>query len=117
LEGLARERVDVHCFFSDAKVVKKRGKALEKVLPAATATASADEAEKWFLQGDDRSTLFEEREAVLRTADRAGLLACGSPLVAAEALKDAGRRERSRVHPLIEFASSRVFSSVLDRSG
>ncbi len=112
VEGLARERVSAQLLFSDPRRSKKRGKALEKALPAEARTPAASAAAAW-LESPARTTLMEAREALARDAERAGLSACGSVLVAAQCLAASGRVDRRWLFPLLEYASSRAFADVV----
>lgn len=115
LEGLVRERVPSAKLHSDPKLAKRRGRALEKLLSPSVLSETVDRLEAW-LAAEPRTSLRVEREAVMFSADRAGLLASGSPLVALSALSAVGRKERARTLPIIEYSASRYFSRVLARS-
>jgi tetratricopeptide (TPR) repeat protein len=115
LEGVVRERVPGSKLYGDPKLLKKRGKALEKVLPAGVLSEVVERLDEWFAE-ETRSSLLLEREAVMFSADRAGLLASGSPLVAITALSAIGKQDRCRVVPIMEYSASRYFSRVLARS-
>ncbi len=59
-----------------------------------------------------RPSLFDEREAVFRTADRAGLLVSGSLLAATEGLAPLANKDRRWLVPLTRFAVSRQFAAI-----
>ncbi len=115
LEGLVRERVPSDKLYSEPKLAKKRGRALEKLLPPAVLGEVVECLDRWFVS-ETRSSLQLEKEAVLFSADRAGLLASGSPLVAISALAAVGRKDRSRMIPIIEYSATRHFSRIIARS-
>lgn len=115
LEGLVREKVPASELFGDPKLVRKRGRAVERLLSPTALAEIVDRLEAWYALSRRRSSLLTEREAVLHTADRAGLLASGSPLIALSALGATGRKERARALPVIEYAASRHFSRILAR--
>lgn len=115
LEGLVRETVPASELHGDPKLLKRRGRALEKQLSPAVLTEVVERLQAWYAETPRRSSLLVERNAVLFSADRAGLMASGSPLVALSALAATGRKERSRTLPIIEYAASRHFSRILAR--
>jgi tetratricopeptide (TPR) repeat protein len=113
LEGLVRERLPAAAVLSDLKRSKKRGRALEKAIAPNLREELAAEVVAWLSQAP-RRTLFEEREAVFRTAERAGLLVAGSLVAAVDAMRATrGRVEHDWFVPLVEFASSRAFAGLL----
>jgi tetratricopeptide (TPR) repeat protein len=116
LAGLAKidDAASVHV---DAKQSKRRGRALEKAIPPNSRTRLVDLASKW-MADPHRPSLAAERASVLRTADRAGLLASGSVAAAVEALKalSDGRIERVWHIPLLRFATTRAFAQLLEQS-
>ncbi|MCC7386988.1 MAG: tetratricopeptide repeat protein [Deltaproteobacteria bacterium] len=111
LEGLVREQVRPELLFADPRAAKRRGRALEREIPAATRPAVIEKVTHW-LGGKDRTTLFDEREAVLRTAERWGLVTCGSLRIATGILEDGGPRARSWFLPLLRFAASRQYAAL-----
>jgi tetratricopeptide (TPR) repeat protein len=113
LEGLVRERVAPELLFGDAKNSKRRGKALERALPPAARMAVTSAVSEWLVK-PSRATLLEEREAVLRTAERAGLVACGSLVVASSCLEALYGRDRRWRHPLLELAASPALATLVE---
>lgn len=113
LEGLVRERVAPELLFGDAKNSKRRGKALERALPPAARMAVTSAVSEWLVK-PSRATLLEEREAVLRTAERAGLVACGSLVVASSCLEALYGPDRRWRHPLIALAASPALAALVE---
>jgi tetratricopeptide (TPR) repeat protein len=113
LEGLVRERVAPELLFGDAKNSKRRGKALERALPPAARMAVTSAVSEWLVK-PSRATLLEEREAVLRTAERAGLVACGSLVVASSCLEALYGPDRRWRHPLIALAASPALATLVE---
>jgi tetratricopeptide (TPR) repeat protein len=114
LEGLLlehEERADPALLFSDAKRARRRGKALERELNPSGRAAIVSRLSDWLLD-PNRSTLDDEREAVLRTAERSGLVACGSLKVAVSELEVDGSRDRRWLVPLVRFAASRQYAAL-----
>lgn len=103
-------------FFADPKAARKRGRALEKLVPAERRPALMQAASEW-LSRSDRTTLAEERAFVMRSAERAGLAANASVTSTIERLKQAadGRVERAWLVPLLRFAASRAFADAVAR--
>jgi lipopolysaccharide biosynthesis regulator YciM len=116
MAGLAKPAIAPEVVFADPKQAKKRGKALERVL-AAHDRGSVAERIGSYLQNADRRTLADERAAVLRTAERAGLVVSGSLLASIEAMKQLsdGRVDRAWHLPLIEFAATRRYAEIVRR--
>lgn len=112
LEGLAGDRIDAEFRFSELKPAKKRGRALEKALAPADRESIAEAVAQW-LGSQGRETLLDQQQAVLRTAERWGLVASGSVLAAVDALARSGRRDRRWFVPLIGFAASRFFAETV----
>ncbi|MCA9552024.1 MAG: tetratricopeptide repeat protein [Myxococcales bacterium] len=100
----------------DVKSARRRGKALERALPAAERAAMAEAVAMW-LATPGRRTLGQERRAVLRTAERAGMVVSGSLQVALDTLTQlsGGRMERGWRLPLIRFAATREYAEILRR--
>jgi tetratricopeptide (TPR) repeat protein len=113
LAGLARID-DPHSAHGDPKLTKKRGRALEKAIPQNSRTRLVDLAAKWLAE-PNRTTLATERAAVLRTADRSGLVVSRSLAAAIGALRQMsdGRIERAWHVPLLRFASTRAFAELI----
>jgi tetratricopeptide (TPR) repeat protein len=116
--GIAKPAVQPEAVHADPRNAKKRGKMLEKVIDPAIRNQVAELAGKWVTDPVRRS-LTEERAAVLRTAERAGLVVSGSLIVTIESLKamSEGRVERAWQLPLIEFAATRRFADIVRRLG
>lgn len=102
----------------DAKVAKKRGRALEKALPAEHRAELSVQVGAWLVD-PHRASLGQERQAVLRTAERAGLVVGGSLSMALATLSsmNGGRVERSWRLPLIRFAATREYAEMMRRRG
>ncbi|MCK6551803.1 hypothetical protein L6R52_38570, partial [Myxococcota bacterium] len=114
LAGLAKPAIAPESVFADAKRSKKLGKALEKALPSHERVPLAEAVGRW-LAAPERRSLGAERAAVLRTAERAGLVASGSlsaSIGALRALSD-GQLDRTWHLPLIEFAATRTFADIV----
>jgi tetratricopeptide (TPR) repeat protein len=118
LAGIARPAPAPDQVFADPRLTKKRGKALEKELSPSERNAVAELAGRWLADAARRS-LADERAAVMRTAERAGLVVSGSLLVTIDALRamSEGRIERAWQLPLIEFAATRRFQDIVRRLG
>lgn len=118
LVGLARPAPAPEAVFGDPRLAKKRGRTLEKALPAADRLPIAELAARWV--GDAaRRSLADERSGVLRTSERAGMIASGSILASIAALKmlSDGRIERSWHIPLLEFAATRRYAEIVEKLG
>lgn len=104
--------------FADPKLAKRRGRALDKAIPPAARAELRAEVGAW-LATEDRRTLGAERDAVLRTAERVGLVASGSLVTSLEALSElsGGRTARDWRMPLIRFAATREFAEIMRRRG
>ncbi len=113
LEGLVRERVGAELLFGDAKASKKRGKALERALSPSARLAVTSLVSEWLVK-PNRATLFDEREAVLRTAERSGLVACASLSVAVECMDAVAGRDRRWKVPLVELAASSELAALVE---
>ena len=111
LEGLVRERTANELLFSDPKSSKKRGKLLDRELSPSTRLTVHQAVNEWLIK-PNRLSLFDEREAVLRTADRAGLLVSGSLLAATLGLEPIAPKDRRWLVPLTRFAVSRQFAAI-----
>lgn len=111
LEGLVRERTANELLFSDPKSSKKRGKLLDRELSPSTRLTVNQAVNEWLIK-PNRLSLFDEREAVFRTADRAGLLASGSLLAATQGLAPIAPTDRRWLVPLTRFAVSRQFAAI-----
>lgn len=111
LEGLVRERTANELLFSDPKSSKKRGKLLDRELSPSTRLTVHQAVNEWLIK-PNRLSLFDEREAVFRTADRAGLLVSGSLLAATEGLAPLANKDRRWLVPLTRFAVSRQFAAI-----
>lgn len=114
LVGLAKVS-DPAAFHSDPKQAKRRGRALERAIPPNSRTRLIDLAGGWLTNPGAAPGLAAERAAVLRTADRAGLVASRSVTASIGALKtlSEGRIERSWHLPLIRFATTRAFADIV----
>lgn len=111
LEGLVMERGNPELLFSDIRRSKRRGKALQRELAPSARISLLSQLAEWMIK-PNRSTLFEEREAVYRTAERAGLIACGSLKAAITVLAAGGRPERRWLFALVRFAASRQYAEI-----
>jgi Tfp pilus assembly protein PilF len=100
----------------DPKMAKKRGRALERALPANDRAALQGEVRTW-LESDDRRSLGEERAGVFRTAERFGLVVSGSLKTSVDVLSSlaGGRVERHWHAPLIRYAITREYHEMLRR--
>ncbi len=116
LVGLARTE-DPAAPHGDPKLTRKRGRALEKAIPPNSRARLIDLSSRWFAD-PARPTLAAERAAVLRTADRSGLVVSRSLVAAIGALKtlSEGRIERAWHLPLLKFATTRAFAELLEDS-
>ena len=107
---------DPVAYLADPRNTKKRGRALERAVPAAERMSLTAALSAWF---DDpkRRSLAEERDAVLRTADRAGLMVSGSLTAALQGLQvlSDGRTERTWRVPLLEYAASQACAELMER--
>lgn len=112
LEGLAREALPEAQRFGDPKRTKKRGRALERALPPTTRADITAAVADW-LARPGRTTLLSAQDAVNRSAERAGLVASGSLLVAVNALGTSGHLDRDWFIPLVEFATTRQFAAMI----
>jgi hypothetical protein len=115
-EGLVRELMPEEDLITDAKPSRKRAKALEKALPDPLPPTALERLVEFFSEPGGGAFL-PEREAVMRSAERAGLIACGSLLVAKGALAEDGPAYRSWWVPLIEYSASRAFMQTVSRAG
>lgn len=115
LVGLAK-LPDPEAHHVDPKAAKRRGKALERAIPAADRERLAGLARRW-LASPDRRTLGDERAAVMRTAERFGLVVSGSVATSIEVLSSLaqGRIERDWQAPLLTYASTRQYAEMLRR--
>ncbi len=109
IEGLVREKLTPDNALSDLRKAKKRAKALEKLIPEALTDVSV-RAIEW-LEDPERRSLGDELDALRRTAERMGLMACGSLLVAAEALRNQTPFERSWLMPLVRYCATREYAA------
>ena len=109
---------DPAAHLADPKTTKKRGRALERAVPSQDRQPLAMELAQW-LADPNRRSLADEREAVLRTADRAGLMVAGSLTSALQGLQvlSDGRLERSWRVPLLEYAASQACAELMERLG
>ena len=100
----------------DAKAAKKRGKALERALDPADRGRVTELVQQW-LANEARRTLGDEREGVLRTAERFGLVVSGSVATSIKVLSSqaGGRVERGWHTPLLAYASTREYAQMLRR--
>jgi tetratricopeptide (TPR) repeat protein len=116
LAGFAKPSIAPETVHADPRTSKKRGKQLEKALREADRNRLAEEVGRWLL-APKRPTLAEEKNAVLRSAERAGLVASGSLLVSLQMLSvlSEGHVERSWRLPMIEWAQTRMFAEILRR--
>lgn len=118
LAGFAKPAVAPEAVHADPRTSKKRGRSLEKMVREAERKRLSEEVGRWLL-APKRATLSDERAAVLRTAERAGLVASGSLLTSLStlALLAEGRTDRAWRLPLIEWASTRTFAEIVRRLG
>jgi hypothetical protein len=118
LAGIAKPPIAPESVFADPKQVKKRGKALERALSQQDKNSIAERVGK-YLAEPERRTLADERAAVCRTADRAGLVVSGSLTASIDALRQLsdGRIDRTWQLPLIEFAATRRYAEIVKRIG
>ena len=79
----------------DPRTVRRRGRALERLLDPAQRAKALELARAW-LSDPTRRSLREAQAAAARTAHRMGLVAAGSPIVASGALAGAERRRLLR---------------------
>lgn len=116
LAGFAKPVIAPETVHADPRTSKKRGKALEKALKEPERNRLAEEVGRWLL-APKRATLAEEKNAVMRSAERAGLVASGSLLVSLGMLSvlSEGHVERSWRLPMIEWAQTRMFAEILRR--
>ena len=107
---------DPGVFFSDPRNTKKRGRSLERAVPAQDRQPLALELSAW-LNAPDRRSLADERDAVTRTADRAGLMVAGSLTASLQGLQvlSDGRIERAWRVPLLEYAASQACAELMER--
>ncbi len=115
LLGLAKVP-DPTVYLADPKSTKRRGRALERAVPAADRLPLSAELSAWF-ESPSRWSLADERDAVLRTADRAGLMVSGSLTAALQGLQvlSDGRTERAWRLPLLEYAASEACAELMER--
>lgn len=118
LAGFAKPALPPETVYADPRTSKKRGRLLEKLVRESERKRLSEEVGRWLLT-PKRATLAEERAAVLRTAERAGLVASGSVLTSLStlALLGEGRTDRAWRLPLIEWASTRTFAEIVRRLG
>lgn len=115
LVGFAKlDQAEQH--FVDPKQAKRRGKLLDKVIPTPDRPRLVELVARW-LDDPQRRSLQAEREAVYRTAERAGLVASASIEVTMATLKKlaGGAEERHVQLPLLYFASTRHFAEMVRR--
>ncbi|MEM7677045.1 MAG: hypothetical protein AAF449_13660, partial [Myxococcota bacterium] len=107
---------DPAAHFADPRGTKKRGRALERAIPAQDRPMLTAELMAWF-EDPQRRSLADERDAVLRTADRAGLMVSGSLTAAIQGLQvlSDGRMERTWRVPLLEYAASQACAELMER--
>lgn len=100
----------------DPKMAKKRGRALERALPANERAALQAEVRTW-LEAEDRRSLGEERAGIFRTAERFGLVVSGSLKTSIDVLSSlaGGRVERHWHAPLMSYAITREYHEMLRR--
>ncbi|MFO0725268.1 MAG: hypothetical protein U1E65_15910 [Myxococcota bacterium] len=111
LEGLVRDRTANELLFSDPKNSKRRGKLLDRELSPSTRLTVHQAVNEWLMR-PNRLSLFDERDAVFRTADRAGLMVSGSLMAAVEGLEPFAPKDRRWLVPLTRFAASRQFAAI-----
>ncbi len=114
LMGFARIEAPLHRL--DAKQAKKRGRALEKGLPAAARPRLNELVQTWIQpKSGVRASLGDERAAVYRAAERVGLVASGGLSASVSAMKSlcGGRVERSWHMPMLRFVTTRPFAELM----
>ena len=100
----------------DPKAARRRARVLERHLSNDVHEMLVNRAQQYF-EGQDMPGLWAAKSAVLRTADRVGLVTSGSLLAALRVVaagSDAAA-ERERRPPLIRFAASRAFTELVRR--
>lgn len=102
--------------FVDPKQAKRRGKLLDKQVPPAERARLVELVARW-LDDPNRRSLAVERDAVLRTAERAGMVASASIAVTLDTLRQlaGGADERHVQLPLLKFAATRHFAEMVRR--
>ncbi len=107
---------DLGAHFADPKNTKRRGRALERAVPVPDRSALMTALFEWF-SNPRRRSLADERDAVLRTADRAGLMVAGSLTASLQGLQvlSDGRVERAWRVPLLEYAASQACAELMER--
>jgi hypothetical protein len=111
LTGLGRAR-EGELGVVDPERARRRGRALEKALPAADRERAVELAGLWVLD-PARPSLVGLRDRALDRAAEEGLAAAGAleAALAGLALAHGGRVERRRLLPLIRHAASRAFAA------
>ena len=102
--------------FVDPKTARKRARAVERHLSSEQHDTVVRLARAYFAE-EKAPGLLAAKTAVLRTADRVGLVTSGSLLAALRALAGGidAPASRERRPPLIRFAASRAFADLIRR--
>ncbi len=115
LVGFAKV-ADPESKFADPKAAKRRGRLLDKALPQGLRVDLSVQVATW-IATEGRRSLGAEQQAVLRTAERMGLIVSGSLATALETLTgmSGGSLQRSWRMPLIRYAATREYAEIMRR--